>query len=110
MPSTVSSSNSSAFDSSTVITPSLPTFCIASAIFSPSIVSPLAAIELHAFDGLELELERLRFLDRDHALIADLLHRLGDLLADHRLAIGGDRTACLRRSRARTRAPSIPRP
>src|SRR6516164_5341652 len=44
MPSTVSSSNSSAFDSSTVITPSLPTFCIASAIFSPIIFSPLAAI------------------------------------------------------------------
>src|SRR6516162_8083049 len=44
MPSTVSSSNSSAFDSSTVITPSLPTFCIASAILSPIIFSPLAAI------------------------------------------------------------------
>ena len=51
----------------------------------------IAAVELHALDGLELELERLRFLDRDDALIADLLHRLGDLLADHLLAIGGDR-------------------
>ncbi len=44
IPSTVSSSNSSAFDSSTVITPSLPTTCIASAIFSPIIASPFAEI------------------------------------------------------------------
>ena len=51
----------------------------------------VAAVELHALDDLELELERLRFLDRDHALVADLLHRLGDLLADHLLAVGGDR-------------------
>ena len=51
----------------------------------------VAAVELHALDGLELELERLRFLDRDDALVADLLHRLGDLVADHLLAIGGDR-------------------
>ena len=33
----------------------------------------------------------LGFLDRDDALVADLLHRLGDHLADHLLAIGGDR-------------------
>src|SRR5438270_5948928 len=44
MPSTTSSSNSRPFASSTVITPSLPTFSIASAIFSPTMVSPLAAM------------------------------------------------------------------
>ena len=42
MPSTVSSSNSRPLLSSTVITPSLPTFSMASAIFSPTTRSPLA--------------------------------------------------------------------
>ena len=42
MPSTTSSSNSRPLASSTVITPSLPTFSIASAIFSPTSLSPLA--------------------------------------------------------------------
>src|SRR6185437_10287042 len=45
MPSTTSSSVSSDFASSTVITPSLPTFCIALAIIWPISRSPLAAIE-----------------------------------------------------------------
>jgi hypothetical protein len=40
MPSTISTSVSSAFASSTVITPSLPTFCIAEAIILPMVVSP----------------------------------------------------------------------
>ena len=40
MPSTISTSVSSALASSTVITPSLPTFCIASAIILPILVSP----------------------------------------------------------------------
>jgi len=44
MPSTVSSVVSRPFASSTVITPSLPTFSIASAIFSPISVSPFAEI------------------------------------------------------------------
>src|SRR5271166_3430709 len=44
MPSTTSSSVSSDFASSTVITPSLPTFCIAWAIISPTSRSPLAEI------------------------------------------------------------------
>jgi len=42
MPSTTSSSNSRPLASSTVITPSLPTFSMASAIFSPTSRSPLA--------------------------------------------------------------------
>src|SRR5215475_2161118 len=40
MPSTISTSVSSAFASSTVITPSLPTFCIACAIIWPILLSP----------------------------------------------------------------------
>src|ERR1700722_12816521 len=40
MPSTISTSVSSAFASSTVMTPSLPTFCIASAIILPTAESP----------------------------------------------------------------------
>src|SRR5438552_18804658 len=43
MPSTISTSVSSALASSTVITPSLPTFCMASAIILPTLVSPFAA-------------------------------------------------------------------
>src|ERR1700737_4249932 len=42
MPSTTSSSVANDFASSTVITPSLPTFCIASAIMRPISTSPLA--------------------------------------------------------------------
>ena len=40
MPSTISTSVSSALASSTVMTPSLPTFCIASAIILPTAASP----------------------------------------------------------------------
>ena len=50
----------------------------------------VAAVELHAFDDLELGLEALGLLDRDDALVADLLHGLGDHLADRLLAVGGD--------------------
>src|ERR1700693_1876405 len=42
----------------------------------------IAAVELHAFDHLELGLQRLRLFDRDDALVADLLHRLGEAEAD----------------------------
>ena len=48
----------------------------------------VAAVELHAFDDFELRVEALCFLDRDHALVADLLHGVGDHLADRRLAVG----------------------
>src|SRR3989454_10481238 len=59
MPSTVSSVVSRPFASSTVITPSLPTFSIASAIFSPMSSSPFAEIaatcliSLRPDDGIE---------------------------------------------------------
>ena len=51
----------------------------------------IAAIELHAFDDVGLGLEALGLFDRDHAFIADLLHRLGDFFADEAVAIGRDR-------------------
>src|SRR6202035_953176 len=44
MPSTTSSSVTAVFASSTVITPSLPTFFIASAIILPTVLSPFAEI------------------------------------------------------------------
>src|SRR5690606_27121331 len=50
----------------------------------------VAAVELHAFDDIQLEFEPLGFLDGDDAFLADLLHRLGDLLADFAVAVGGD--------------------
>ena len=47
----------------------------------------VAAVELHALGVLGLEAERLALLDRDDAVLADLVHHLGDDLAD--LGIGG---------------------
>src|SRR3546814_11307235 len=52
--------------------------------------SQIAAIELHAFDDIKLEFETLGLFDGDDAFLADLLHRLGDLLADDGVAIGRD--------------------
>ena len=51
----------------------------------------IAAIELHALDDVEFGHSGLRLLDRDHALVADLFHRVGDHLADRLVAVGGDR-------------------
>ena len=50
----------------------------------------IAAVELHALDDVELGFDALGFLDRDDAFVADLLHGLGDHVADLLLAIGGD--------------------
>src|SRR5664280_2153385 len=47
----------------------------------------VATVELHAFDDFDLGLHRLGFFDGDHALIADLLHRLRDHLADGAVAV-----------------------
>src|SRR6266513_2563774 len=41
----------------------------------------VAAVELHALDHFQLVLQSRALLDRDHALLADLLHRLGDGVA-----------------------------
>ena len=51
----------------------------------------VAAVELHAFDHVELGLERLCLFDRDHALVADLLHGLGEEVTDLAIAVGGNR-------------------
>ena len=51
----------------------------------------VAAIELHALDDFQLAVEALGLLDRDDALVADLLHGLGDHLADGLLAVGRNR-------------------
>ena len=51
----------------------------------------IAAVELHALDHFELVLQARAFLDRDHAFLADLLHRVGDRLADRLVGVRGDR-------------------
>ena len=50
----------------------------------------VAAVELHAVHGLQLGGHGLGFLHRDHAVLADLLHRFGDDVADGGIAIGGN--------------------
>src|SRR5262245_48786611 len=50
----------------------------------------IATVELHAFDHVELGLQRLRLFNRDHAFVADLLHGLGKEVADLGIAVGGD--------------------
>ena len=42
----------------------------------------IALVELHAFDDVEGGFDRLGFFDRDGAVLADLVHRVGDDLAD----------------------------
>ena len=50
----------------------------------------VAAVELHALDDVELRLHRARLFDGDDAVLADLLHRFGDDVADLRVGVGGD--------------------
>ncbi len=47
-------------------------------------------VELHPLDDLDLGLQRLALFDGDDAVLADLVHRLGDHLADFRIVVGGD--------------------
>ena len=73
----------------------------------------IAAVELHALDDLDLGVERLGLLDRDHAFIADLLHRLGDHLADLGVAVrrdGADLGDFRRRADLLRRASRCPSP
>ena len=42
----------------------------------------VAAVELHAFDDVELVVQALAVFDGDDAFLADLVHRVGDDLAD----------------------------
>src|SRR5262245_5653944 len=51
----------------------------------------VAAVELHALDDVHLGVERLALLHRDDAVLADLLERVRDDLADLTVAVGGDR-------------------
>src|SRR5438876_2143992 len=50
----------------------------------------IAAVELHALDQVELVLERFAVLDGDHAFLADLVHRVGDDLADVEIGVRRD--------------------
>src|SRR5207248_10509948 len=50
----------------------------------------VALVEAHAFDEFELEAEGIALFDRDDAFLADLVHRLGDDVADRRVT-GRDR-------------------
>ena len=61
----------------------------------------VALVELHALGELELGAERVRLLDRDHAVLADLVDGVGDDLADRRVGgrdggDGGDVAPCRR--------------
>ena len=47
----------------------------------------VALVELHALDELQLHAERLRLLDGDDAVLADLVHRVGDDAADGRVVL-----------------------
>ena len=49
----------------------------------------VAAVELHALGVLHLDLEALALLDRDHAVLSDLVHGLGQELADLNV-VGGN--------------------
>src|SRR3954453_2667851 len=51
----------------------------------------IAVVELHAFDNVELGFETGRLFDRDDTLVADLVHRLRDHLADFAVVIGRNR-------------------
>ncbi len=51
----------------------------------------VAAVELHALDDVELVVQARAFLDGDHAFLADLVHRVGDDVADVCVGVGRDR-------------------
>ena len=50
----------------------------------------IAFVELHAFDHFERGFDRLGFLNRDGAVFADFVHRVGDDLADGGVPVGGN--------------------
>ena len=51
----------------------------------------IALVELHTLDDVESRLERLGLFDRDRAVLTDLVHRVGNHLADLDVAVGGNR-------------------
>ena len=50
----------------------------------------VALVELHALDDIEGGLDRLGLLDGDGAVLADLVHRVGDDVADLVVPVGRD--------------------
>jgi hypothetical protein len=50
----------------------------------------VAAVELHAVHGLQSRLEDLGLLDGDHAVLAHLLHRVGDEVTDLLIVVRRD--------------------
>src|SRR5713101_9483090 len=50
----------------------------------------VATVELHALDDFELSLERLRLFHGDNPVLANLLHGLGDDLADRFVVVRAD--------------------
>ncbi len=57
---------------------------------SDEIRREIAAIELHALHGDQLRHHGLRFFHRDDAVLAHLLHRLGNNISDGFIAVGRD--------------------
>ena len=51
----------------------------------------ITLVELHAFHHVERRLDGLRFFDRDRAVFADLVHRVGDDFANRGVPVGGNR-------------------
>ena len=50
----------------------------------------VALVEAHALDEVDLHAEGVRLLDGDHAVLADLVHGLGDEVADLLVVVGRD--------------------
>ena len=48
-------------------------------------------VELHTLDDIESRLERLGLFDRDRAVLTDLIHRIGNHLADFGITVSGNR-------------------
>ena len=63
-------------------------------------------VELDAVDDLDLGVQRRSLLHRDHAVAADLVHGIGDDVADLRITVGRDR-ADLRDLDVRGDLPSL---
>ena len=51
----------------------------------------ISPIELHSFDKVGGRLDRLGLFDGDHPVKTDFFHRVGDLIPDRPIVVGGDR-------------------
>ena len=50
----------------------------------------VAAIELHSFDDVEGSIDTFGFFDSDDAVFTDLVHRIGNQIADFVVVVGGN--------------------